>query len=60
MAIVCGVDLETTGLDPQKDQVTEVGAVLWDTELNAPIKFFNKLLRINGSVPAEIVKLTGI
>ena len=60
MAIICGVDLETTGLDAEKDQVTEIGAVLWDTELNAPIKFFNKLLRINGSVPVDIVKLTGI
>lgn len=58
--IICGVDLETTGLNPEVDQVTEIGAVLWDTEINAPIKFFNKLLKIKGSVPPEIVELTGI
>jgi DNA polymerase-3 subunit epsilon len=58
--IICALDLETTGLDPEKDQVTEVGAVLWDTEINQPIKFFNKLLKIKGSVPELIVKLTGI
>lgn len=58
--IICGVDLETTGLDSKKDQITEIGAVLWDTDLNAPIKFFNKLLKIQGKVPPEITKLTGI
>lgn len=60
MAIVCGLDLETTGLDATKDQITEIGAVLWDTEINQPIKFFNKLLQIEGPIPPEIVKLTGI
>jgi DNA polymerase-3 subunit epsilon len=59
--IICAVDLETTGLDSKKDEVTEIGAILWDTELNAPIKFFNRLLKINnGPVPEFIVKLTGI
>lgn len=58
--IICGIDLETTGLNPEVDQITEVGAVLWDTEINAPIKFFNKLIKIKGSVPSEIVELTGI
>lgn len=58
--IICGLDLETSGLSAEKDQVTEIGAILWDTDLNAPVKFFSKLLKISGQVPPEIVKLTGI
>lgn len=60
MAIICGFDLETTGLSPETDTVTEVGAVLWDTETNSPVKFFNKLIAIDRPVPDLIVKLTGI
>ncbi len=58
--IICGVDLETTGLSPESDLVTEVGAVLWDTSRNEPIKFFNKLIKIGSPVPEMIIKLTGI
>lgn len=58
--IICALDVETTGLSSETDQVTEIGAILWDTELNVPVKFFSKLLCIEGSVPPEIVKLTGI
>jgi DNA polymerase-3 subunit epsilon len=58
--IICGVDLETTGLEANNDTVTEIGAVLWDTEQNRPIRFFNKLIKIDRPVPELIVKLTGI
>jgi DNA polymerase III subunit epsilon len=58
--IICGVDLETTGLSSETDTVTEIGAILWDTDLNEPVKFFNKLIKIDRPVPAEITKLTGI
>ncbi len=58
--IICGLDLETTGLSPTEDVITEVGAVLWDTERNEPVKFFNKLLKIDRPVPKFITDLTGI
>lgn len=60
MSIIAGLDLETTGLDKETDYVTEIGAVLWHTEKNAPVKFFNKLIKIPIPVPEFIVKLTGI
>lgn len=60
MRYVLGIDLETTGLDNKNDVVTEIGAVLWDTQKNEPIKFFNKLIKIDRPVPEMIVKLTGI
>lgn len=58
--LITGFDLETTGLDPEKDKVTEVGAVMWDTKRNAPIKFFSRLIKISIPVPEFITKLTGI
>lgn len=43
MSLVLGLDFETTGLDPEKDRVVEVGLALWDTVLRRPaamIDFF--------------------
>jgi DNA polymerase-3 subunit epsilon len=60
MRYILGVDLETTGLENKTDVVTEIGAVLWDTQKNEPIKFFNKLIKIDRPVPEMITKLTGI
>jgi DNA polymerase-3 subunit epsilon len=34
---VLGLDFETTGLDTKNDRITEVGAVLWDTDTRAPL-----------------------
>jgi DNA polymerase-3 subunit epsilon len=60
MSIICGIDLETTGFDCKKELVTEVGAVLWDTEMNRPVKFFNELVKIDRPLTQEIINLTGI
>ena len=38
------VDVETTGLDVNKDKVIEIGAVLWDTTRNMPMRIFSELL----------------
>jgi len=58
--LVVGFDLETTGINTETDKITEIGAVLWDTDLKAPVSFFSSLIRIDESVTEQITKLTGI
>ena len=52
------LDLETTGLDPERDRVIEVGAVAFD-----PTRVVSTLERLadpGRSVPEAVLKLTGI
>ena len=58
--LLLGVDLETTGLDTQNDDIIEVGAVVWDTERKAPVKMYSNLVKTNIPLKNEIVELTGI
>lgn len=61
--ILLGLDLETTGLNPKGDRVTEIGAVLWDARARRPIVIFNELINLPAlgvSVPPEITAITGI
>ena len=52
------IDVETTGLDPEKDEIIELGAIrIIDHEA---AEEFSTLLRPKGSIPAEITALTGI
>jgi DNA polymerase-3 subunit epsilon len=48
------VDLETTGLDPEKDRVIEVGMVVYSIEHQTTLRQFSTLLRSDGN-PAESV-----
>lgn len=48
------VDLETSGTDPDKDQVVEVGAVLFDVATAAPVACKSALVRADAN-PAEHV-----
>lgn len=52
------VDVETTGLDPEKSQITEIGAL--KIAAGNPAETFQHYLKISGSVPQKIVELTGI
>lgn len=56
--VVVAIDLETTGPDPYKDKVLEVGAlVLRDS---VPSETFSELANPGVPLPSGIVKLTGI
>lgn len=61
MTILLGIDIETTGLDPEQDRVIEIGAVLWDAGEENPIHMTSCLVNeFDGTVPPEITALTGI
>jgi len=58
--LILGLDCETTGLDPEKDKMTELGMVLYDTEAKMPLKIYCEYIKIEGEVPEFITDLTGI
>ena len=56
-----GLDFETTGLDPLKDNVIEVGAVIWDTEKHCPLAMDNYFVRWPDTVvPPDITAINGV
>ena len=59
--LLLGIDIETSGLDFVNDYITEVGAVIWDTDANGPKMIYNELIfKANPSLSNEIIELTGI
>lgn len=59
---VLGIDLETTGLSFEEDEIIEIGAVVWDTDANKPVAMLNHLVLQPHKLPLSdtIVKITGI
>ncbi|HET7375941.1 MAG TPA: exonuclease domain-containing protein, partial [Anaerolineae bacterium] len=56
--IIVSLDLETTGLDPQRDTILEIGAVKFrDDEI---LDRFSTLINPARSIPPKISELTGI
>ena len=58
MTTIVALDLETTGLDPAKDKITEIGAVKFTS--SRVEGEWNTLINPGRRIPAEITKLTGI
>jgi DNA polymerase III subunit epsilon len=67
--LILGLDFETTGLDIPNIGVTEIGMVLWETSLNAPVRMIGMLVdpgsyakwepgveKINNLTPAIVSK----
>src|SRR3990170_1374302 len=52
------LDIETTGLDPEVDEITEVAAVKFDEE--RVLDTFHTLLNPHRAMPYRIERLTGI
>ena len=42
--LVLGLDFETTGRDTSKDQIIEIGAVLWDCDNAMPLKIMSEMI----------------
>jgi DNA polymerase-3 subunit epsilon len=55
--IVLGLDFETTGVNVEKDTVTEVGMVLWDSDLRIPTKMLGFLVHNPSAVWDPTAKL---
>ena len=52
------LDLETTGLSPRDDGITEIGAVI--LEEGRPVREWSTLVRPAKPIPPEIARMTGI
>jgi DNA polymerase-3 subunit epsilon len=57
-AVFTAFDLETTGLDPEKDCIVEIGAVKFDRR--GPICRYNVLVNPEIPMPAEAGRVNGI
>lgn len=58
--LIAGIDFETLGLDPNVDEITEIGLVLYDTDAKTPVRITGCLVKTDKIVTEEITKLTGI
>jgi len=58
--LVLAVDVETTGLDPEKDQIIEIGACVYSLDRKKPIIMLSSTIEISEPLTEEIIGITGI
>ena len=58
MTAIVALDIETTGLDPQKDTIIEIGAVRFNGKRVE--ERFSQLVNPGRPIPSQITQLTGI
>ena len=58
MKILC-LDVESTGLNPEKDQITEWGAALYDSDTKQPVRVSGFLIK-GVFISEEITRITHI
>ena len=54
------IDVETTGLDHQRDSIIEFGAALCDWESGKPIYLQSDNIQYKGELDPKIIEITGI
>lgn len=58
--ILLSLDFETTGLNPEQDEITEVGAVLWSTKFHRAMETASFFVQTATHITQEITDITGI
>jgi len=62
--LILGLDFETTGLDPKRERIIEIGAIVWDTDRQTPVLIRDILIKHAPQekvvLSAEIEELLGI
>lgn len=58
--MICGIDIETTGLDINSDSITEVAYVIKKWGEDKPYAAVSEFIVTSREIPEEITKLTGI
>lgn len=58
--MICGLDVETTGVDPEVDEITEIAWVIKPWGAEKPYEMRSEFAHTDRVIPEEITELTGI
>lgn len=58
--ILLGIDVETTGLSIEEDDIIEIGAVFYDWEKKSPVTLISEFIRTNKTIKDEAAEVHGI